>query len=96
VLTAEASHRTQLLELQPAAFRKILTLGQFVETARADPTLRGRALIEAVERRRAPATPAHDIADPYRRGPEAARTAAVTMEEMLEVVVDRLTRRGLD
>jgi sulfate adenylyltransferase len=90
VLTAEASHRTQLLELQPTAFRKILTVGQFVETARADPSLRGRDLIEAVERRRAPATPAHDIADPYRRGPEAARTAAVTMDEMLEVVVDRL------
>jgi sulfate adenylyltransferase len=93
VLTAEASHRTQLLELQPTAFRKILTVGQFVETARADPSLRGRDLIEALERRRAPATPAHDIADPYRRGPEAARTAALTMEEMLEVVVDRLARR---
>ncbi len=93
VLTAEATHRTQLLELQPTAFRKILTVGQFVETARADPSLRGRDLIEALERRRAPATPAHDIADPYRRGPEAARVAAVTMEEMLEVVVDRLTRR---
>jgi len=93
VLTAEASHRTQLLELQPTAFRKILTLGQFVETAQADPTLRGRELIEAVERRRSPATPAHDIADPYRRGPEAARVAAATMEQLLEVVVDRLTRR---
>jgi sulfate adenylyltransferase len=91
VLTAEATHRTQLLELDPAAFRKILTLGQFVETARAaDPSLRGRALLEALERRRAPATPAHDIADPYRRGSEAARKAAAVMEEMLEVLVDRL------
>ena len=91
VLTAEATHRTQLLELEPAAFRKILTLGQFVESARAaDPSLRGRALLEALERRRVPASPAHDIADPYRRGPEAARKAAATMEEMLEVVVERL------
>ncbi|MFZ2015513.1 MAG: adenylyl-sulfate kinase, partial [Nocardioides sp.] len=92
VLTAEATHRTQLLELDPAAFRKILTLGQFVETARAaDPSLRGRALLEALERRRVPASPAHDIADPYRRGPEAARKAAAAMEGMLEVLVDRLS-----
>ncbi|MFZ2015967.1 MAG: adenylyl-sulfate kinase [Nocardioides sp.] len=92
VLTAEATHRTQLLELDPAAFRKILTLGQFVETARAaDPSLRGRALLETLERRRVPASPAHDIADPYRRGPEAARKAAAAMEGMLEVLVDRLS-----
>ena len=92
VLTAEATHRTRLLELDPAAFRKVLTLGQFVETARAaDPSLRGRALLEALERRRVPASPAQDIADPYRRGPEAARKAAAAMEGMLEVVVDRLS-----
>jgi hypothetical protein len=36
------------------------------------------------------ASPDHDIADPYRRGPEEARRAGVTMESMLEVVVDRL------
>ena len=35
-------------------------------------------------------SPDHDIADPYRRGPEAAAAAAVTMEAMLEVVVERL------
>jgi hypothetical protein len=40
-----------------------------------------------------PASPDHDIADPYRRGPEAARRAAVTMEGMLEVVVARLRDR---
>jgi sulfate adenylyltransferase len=91
VLTAEADHRTRLLEDRPAAFRKIFTLGQFVASAGAvDPALRGRALITALERRRVPASPDHDIPDPYRRGPAEARQAAVTMDAMLEVLVDRL------
>jgi protein-tyrosine-phosphatase len=91
VLTAEAAHRTRLLEERPAAFRKIFTLGQFVASAAAaDPALHGRALLEALAARRVPASPDHDIADPYRRGPEAARRAAVTMEKMLEVVVQSL------
>jgi sulfate adenylyltransferase len=94
VLTAEAAHRTRLLEERPAAFRKIFTLGQFVASAEAaDPDLHGRALLDALSSRRVPASPDHDIADPYRRGPEAARRAAVTMEGMLEVVVARLRDR---
>jgi len=91
VLTAEAAHRTRLLEDRPAAFRKVFTLGQFVASAQAvDPALHGRALLEALSSRRVPAAREHDIADPYRRGPEAARRAAATMESMLEVVVERL------
>ena len=94
VLTAEAAHRTRLLEDRPAAFRKIFTLGQFVASAQAaDPALRGRGLLEELSSRRVPASPDHDIADPYRRGPEAARRAAVTMEALLEVVVDEAARR---
>jgi sulfate adenylyltransferase len=93
VLTAEATHRTRLLEERPAAFRKIFTLGQFAASARAaDPSLRGRELIAALASRRVPAAPGHDIDDPYRRGAEEAARAAVTMEEGLEVVVDRLRR----
>jgi sulfate adenylyltransferase len=91
VLTAEAGHRTRLLEDRPAAFRKTFTLGQFVASARAvDPGLRGRDLIAALAVRRVPASPDHDITDPYRRGPEAAARAAVQMEDLLAVVVDRL------
>jgi len=91
VLTAEATHRTQLLEDRPAAFRKIFSLGQFVASAdAADPALRGRALVAALARRRVPASPDHDIDDPYRRGPEEAHRAALIMEVMLEVLVDRL------
>ena len=58
-----------------------------------DPALHGRALLDVLASRRVPASPDHDIADPYRRGPEAARRAAVTMEGMLEVVVARLRDR---
>jgi sulfate adenylyltransferase len=91
VLTAEAEHRTRLLEDRPAAFRKVFTLGQFVASARAaDPTLHGRDLIAALAQRRVPASPEHDIADPYRRGPEAAARAAAQMEDLLAVVVERL------
>jgi sulfate adenylyltransferase len=93
VLTAEAAHRTRLLEERPAAFRKIFTLGQFVASAEAvQPTLRGRELIAALANRRVPASPEHDIADPYRRGSEAAQRAAVTMDALLDVLVDRLRR----
>jgi sulfate adenylyltransferase len=94
VLTAEAGHRTRLLEDRPAAFRKIFTLGQFVASAReADPSLNGRALLEALQIRRVPPSPEHDVDDPYRRGPEAARRAAVTMEALLEVFVERIRTR---
>ena len=91
VLTAEAAHRTRLLEERPAAFRKVLTLGQFVASAReADPSLRGRELLAALASRRAPASLDQDIPDPYRRGREAAAAASATMEALLEVVVERL------
>jgi sulfate adenylyltransferase len=93
VLTAEAVHRARLLEERPAAFRKIFTLGQFVASVQElDPGLRGRELLAALSNRRSPASPDHDIADPYRRGAQEARRAAVTMEAMLEVLVERLRR----
>jgi sulfate adenylyltransferase len=94
VLTAEAAQRARLLEERPAAFRKIFTLGQFVASARqADPSLRGRELLAALATRSVPASPDHDIPDPYRREPEAAARASVTMEALLEVVVERLQGR---
>lgn len=93
VLTAEAGHRTRLLEERPEACHQVLTLGQFVDSARrADPSLRGRELVAALASSRVPAAPEHDIGDPYRRGPEHAARAAATMEQMLEVVIDRLRR----
>ncbi|MDN4174526.1 adenylyl-sulfate kinase [Nocardioides sp. SOB77] len=91
VLTAEAAHRTFILDDQPAAFRKVFTLGQFAEAVRAaDPSLTGRDLVRVVGERRGPADARLDVADPYRRGPEAAERAAAGIEELLRVIVPRL------
>ncbi len=91
VLTADSTHRTMLLEDNPAAFRKIFTLGQFVEAARRlPPEVHGRALVESVGQRRGNADPALDVTDPYRRGPEAIAAAADHLDELLAAAVDRL------
>ncbi|GGO79106.1 adenylyl-sulfate kinase [Nocardioides deserti] len=95
VLTAEAAHRTFILDDQPAAFRKVFTIGQFAEAVRAaDTSLAGRELVRAVGDRRGTADAMLDVADPYRRGPEAAEQAAVGIEELLRVIIPRLTGRA--
>ncbi|WP_244930163.1 adenylyl-sulfate kinase [Nocardioides sp. W7] len=92
VLTAEAAHRTFILDEQPQLFRKVFTLGQFAETVGVlDPALSGRDLIAEAARRRGAADAQLDVRDPYRQGPEAAETAAAGIETMLRVVVPALT-----
>jgi sulfate adenylyltransferase len=92
VLTAEATHRTYILDDHPSAFRKVFTLGQFAESVRAaDPALGGRDLLTAVGERRTTADPALDVPDPYSRGPEAATASASTIEDLLRIVVPALT-----
>ena len=93
VLTAEASHRSFLIEEYPMAFRKVLTLGQFAEAAEGSE-LRGRELIAAVGRQQPRARPEHDVRDPYRRGPAANAEAAARIDELLAVVVPALTPGG--
>jgi sulfate adenylyltransferase len=94
VLTAESAHRAYLLEETPAAFRKVFTLGQFAEAVASydgDPAApRGRALLEELSQRPRAADPALDVADPYRRGPEAARKAKEQLDALLAVVVPAL------
>jgi sulfate adenylyltransferase len=91
VLTAESAHRAMILEEQPEELRKVFTLGHFAHAVEeADPALRGRDLIAAVATRRSAGRPEHDIADPYRRGDEAAGAAAGTISSMLSVIVPRL------
>ena len=89
VLTAEASHRTFLLEEYPHAFRKVLTLGQFAEAA-AGSEQRGRELITAVGLRQPPARPEQDVQDPYRRGRAANARSAAQIDELLTIVVPAL------
>ncbi|MBE7324806.1 adenylyl-sulfate kinase [Nocardioides sp. Y6] len=96
VLTAEASHVERLVNDNPRAFRKIFTLGQWVETV-AGSDLRGRALIEWAGDNRAPATPEQDIPDPYRRGRGPARQAAERIDELMQVALPPLVLdRNLD
>jgi sulfate adenylyltransferase len=92
VLTAEAAHRTYLLEESPGAFRKVFTLGQFAEavTALGPEPLTGRALITEVGGHRSQADPRHDVDDPYRKGPEVARACAARIDELLAIVVPAL------
>ena len=48
VLTAEATHRTFILDDHPSSFRKVFTLGQFAEAVRTlGPELEGRKLLRA-------------------------------------------------
>jgi len=92
VLTAEAAHRTLLLEEYPRAFRKVLTLGQFAEAAQYSE-LRGRALITAVGRQQPPARLGHDVRDPFRRGREANARAAARLDALLDIIVPALLER---
>lgn len=96
VLTAEASHRTFILDEHPQHFRKVFTVGQFAATVEDHPDLEGRELIAAAAKRRTAARPEHDIADPYRRGESASLAAADTMSRMLSVIVPRLVTGGTD
>jgi sulfate adenylyltransferase len=91
VLTAEAAHRTFILDEQPQLFRKVFTLGQFVEAVGAlDPALSGRDLVTEAARRRGAADAQLDVRDPYRLGPDAAEAAATGIETLLRVVVPAL------
>ena len=72
MLTAEATHRSFILEEFPQHLRKVFTVGQFAAAVEEHPDLRGRELVAAVGARRTAARREHDIADPYRRGESAA------------------------
>ncbi|WP_246861468.1 hypothetical protein [Nocardioides sp. SYSU D00065] len=91
VLTAESVHREHILDDFPQLHRKVFTLGQFAATIAELPGLDGRELVEAAGRRRTPTLPEHDVADPYRRGTAASRTATGTITAMLRDIVPRLT-----
>ncbi|WP_224769230.1 adenylyl-sulfate kinase [Nocardioides ochotonae] len=92
VLTAEAAHRAFILDDHPALFRKVFTLGQFDEAVRTvGAGLTGRKLLTAVAEQRGTASADLDVADPYRRGPDAAETAAAVIEAHLRHIVPALT-----
>jgi sulfate adenylyltransferase len=92
VLTAEATHRTFILDDHPSSFRKVFTLGQFAEAVRVlSPELSGRQVLAAAGLRRGGAISRLDVRDPYGRGPEAADACAAQIDELLRVIVPALT-----
>ncbi|MDP3892827.1 adenylyl-sulfate kinase, partial [Nocardioides sp.] len=93
VLTAEVAHRSFILDDHPQAFRKVLTLGQATEAAsHLDPSLSGRALLAEFARHRGMAEARHDIADPFRRGPVAARQCARQVTQLVDGIIGALSR----
>jgi sulfate adenylyltransferase len=93
VLTMEVAHRSYVLDDHAALFRKVFTLGQFAQAVeKAPPGLDREALLVHVAATRGHADPALDVADPYRRGPEAASGCVARLEELLRAVVPALTR----
>lgn len=91
VLTAEAAHRSYLLEDHPGMFRKIFTLGQAAEAiGRLEPGLTPAEVVRRLGSARGNADPALDVPDPYRRGPEAAAAAAEHISRLLGVVLPAL------
>ena len=95
VITAEAAHRSFVLEDVPGSFRKVFTLGQLAETVAAmPPGLRGGAYVQALSEHRTAAGMQLDVQDPYRRGPAAARAAADHIDAFLRVVVPALVESG--
>jgi protein-tyrosine-phosphatase len=94
VLTAESEHRQFILGEQPAAFRKVFSLGQFAAgVQRVEPTLSGLALVHTVASTSGVAQVRADVADPYRRGRRAAAAAAAQIDELLAIVMPALEER---
>jgi sulfate adenylyltransferase len=92
VLTAEAAHRSFILDDHPGTFRKVFTLGQFAEAVRsADTSLSGRELLAAIGERRGTADPVRDVPDPYSQGPDTSAACADAIEELLRVALPALT-----
>lgn len=94
VLTADRAHRQFVLEEFPAAFRKVFTLGQFAEVVRrareAGDRSTGPELVRAAVGMTGIAQVDAEVADPFARGPVAARTCAREIDALLDVVVPAL------
>lgn len=94
VLTADRAHRQFVLEEFPATFRKVFTLGQFAEVVRrareAGNEATGVELVRAATGMTGIAQVDADVADPFSRGPVAARACARQIDDLLDVVLPAL------
>lgn len=93
LLTFTARQRSQVLEIDPRAMRRTFLLTEFV--ALIDHWSDAPDFASALQiagRQRSLAHGATDIADPFRRGPEAARAAARQIDEALTGLVPAIGR----
>lgn len=91
ILTAEAAHRTFVLQERPAAVRRAFTLGQLASALEVvPPDVPRDELLAAVRRARPTAREEDDVTDPYGRGGDAAASAARHIDDLLGRVLPRL------
>lgn len=91
IITLQKHHRDWVLEEKPALLNRTFTLGQAVRfIAEHGGERRGEEFVDALRGRRSRARRRDDIADPFRRGPEAADKAARQVVSMLDVLLPRL------
>ena len=95
VVTMEAAQRDFVLAEQPAAFRKVFTLGQLARAVEsAPPGLDRSALLDHLGSTRRNADPSLDVPDPYRRGAEAAAGCVASLQTLLRTVLPALAPEG--
>lgn len=102
VLTLTAAHRALVLEREPAALRRTLSLGELARLAQAVPpgTVTGaddaermRSLVAAAVAQRhrfAGSHPADDVVDPFRRSDEVFATSYAQITAHVEHLVEAL------
>lgn len=90
ILTAEAAHRSWILEDWPYLLARTFTIGQFASQLDRVTSETGADVIDEVHALRSRASGNDDVADPYRRGPEAAAACAKQVDTLLSVVLPRL------
>ncbi len=91
VVSAEATHRSFVLDGDPSAFRKVLTLGQLAQAVQAADAGLGRGeLLEQIGERRGSAEGTLDIGDPFGRGSAKAEACAQQIDSYLRVVIPAL------
>jgi protein-tyrosine phosphatase len=99
VLTAQTSHRADVLRAVPGAMRRTFTLREFVRLAEAVPADSAGGRPERVARIAAQrgvvpavAPGADDIRDPFRRSLDVARTCAAEISAAVDAVLAALGR----
>ncbi|SDL81913.1 dTDP-4-dehydrorhamnose 3,5-epimerase family protein [Tessaracoccus oleiagri] len=94
ILTMAADHRRWILDEWPMLGRKAFVIGHAARVlAQLPPEVTLEGLVDYLWSHRSSEV-GDDVADPYRRGPEAAATAARQIDANLDVIVDSLERLG--